>query len=201
MRISKCRFVFSFGVVLMLTLGYQPAWGQDCNGNGIQDSLDLLPTPFGLPDTPDLVTIPSGLRPTSVIATARDLNGDWISLDVNEDGLVDMATTPSFQSFITVLINNGVDSDGVWLGARDYKDEGLPLVFANTPQEPWAITAGDLNLDGHTDLAVIYRSTKPGRSGFARRDFIRSADVGPSPTYPVFSDNATRRCGVSGVIT
>ena len=163
MRISDCRMLFGFGVVLLLTMGYQPALGQDCNLNGIQDPLDLLPTPFGLPETPDVVSIIVGFSPTSVIATARDLNGNWMSLDVNEDGLVDMATTPAEQSFITVLINNGVDSDGVWLGARDYKDEGLPLVFGNTPQEPWAITAGDLNLDGHTDLGVIFR-TRVGRA-------------------------------------
>ena len=159
MRISESKLLFAFGVVVVLTMGYQPALGGDCNGNGIQDSLDLLPTPFGLPDTPDLVSILVGVRPTSVIATARDLNGDWISLDVNEDGLVDMATTPAGEEFITVLINNGVDSDGVWLGARNYKDEpDLPQVFADTPNEPYAITAGDLNLDGHTDLAVVYRS-------------------------------------------
>ena len=115
MRIYDCKSLFGFAVVLVLTMGEPPALAQDCNGNGIQDSLDLLPTPFGLPETPDLVSILVGVRPTSVIATARDLNGDWISLDVNEDGLVDMATTPSGEEFITVLINNGVDSspDGV----------------------------------------------------------------------------------------
>ena len=178
----------------MLTIVHPPALAQDCNANGIQDPLDLLATPFGLPETPDLVSITVGLRPTSVITTARDLNGDWISLDVNEDGLVDMATTPSGEEFITVLINDGVDSDGVWLGARDYKDEpDLPQVFANTPNEPWAITAGDLNRDGHTDLTVVYRS----RVGRALPDGTSSAPPMSGRARPTRFFQTIRHAGVA----
>ena len=39
MRIFVCRMLFGFGVVWLLTMAHQPALGQDCNGNGIQDSL------------------------------------------------------------------------------------------------------------------------------------------------------------------
>jgi hypothetical protein len=102
----------------------------DCNDNGIDDALDILPQNFGfLVVTPGY---PVGQTPVSLIA--RDLNGD---------GKPDLATANLNSGNFSVLLNQG---DGNLQQAASYR--------TGSRGHPFSLLSADLNGDGKLELAA-----------------------------------------------
>ena len=67
--------------------------------------------------------------------------------DFNEDGIQDLVATNTFLNNVAVLLGNG---DGTFNTAVSY-----PLnTSGNLGQAPWNVVVGDINQDGHLDLAI-----------------------------------------------
>ena len=63
--------------------------------------------------------------------------------DLNNDGLADLAVTNASSSTVSILINQGDDT---------FLTSNLPSYI--TGKSPYSVAIGDLNNDGHPDLAV-----------------------------------------------
>jgi hypothetical protein len=108
----------------------------DCNGNGVEDSLDLLPQGFAFLSAPTYPVL--GSEPNSLSA-----------VDLNSDGKPDLATatyrclgcSPPIPGGISVLFNKG---DG------SFEDAVIYPVVDNIR----SLVAADLNDDGKIDLAT-----------------------------------------------
>ena len=143
--------------------------GQDCNGNGIEDSLDVVPGEIVFPS----------IRPREVGGMA----GAVTAGDFNGDGRMDLAvqskSSDGTKQFAAVLLNDGGDL-------------GPPTLFP-VPRQMATLTAADVNGDGFVDLAcadqessaiAVLRGTGDGtlRAGTvhtvsARPVFLASVDL------------------------
>jgi hypothetical protein len=166
----RCFQVNAAAVALLL--GAAPGFAEDCNRNGVPDSLEAAPPVFVAPRY-----------------KVGDLPVSLAVVDMDRDGLLDVVTLNSGSSDLSVLRNRGdgtlegiltfqVRRSPVSMVAADLDGDGSPdlavghqlfylsvllrhgAAFAE-PVEYWifyhptAITAADLDRDGDLDLALV----------------------------------------------
>ncbi len=136
----------SFRLALALTGSMAPVLkGADCNQNGIDDALDLASRLDFLPPS----RVPLEGRPIFVTA-----GGPRAPLDLNRDGLVDLAVADYWEGGISVLIGTG--------------NGDFQLAFsALAGSSPREIAPGDIDADGLEDLVVVDPSYSGAGSGIS----------------------------------
>lgn len=156
---------------------------------------------------PDLVTANLSANSVSVLLNQGvDGGGSWLGFgpasgfsvgvwpdaiaigDFNLDGQADIATANRNSDNISVLINQGSDGGGAWLG------------MAATPQisigvQPRDLIADDINGDGAIDLVATNTgfSSVPGRAV----SLIVNGGLNQSSVWQGFSSGGTASCGSS----
>ena len=83
-----------------------------------------------------------------VMEGARAIAAD----DFDDDGFVDLATANGSSDTVSVLLNNGQDVGGEWLGFA----EAVDYVVGSYP---YALAVGDLDNDGNPELIVVNYSS------------------------------------------
>src|SRR5262245_57157468 len=117
-----CLLAFAFLLDRIATLH-----AFDCNGNGVEDAADLLPSDFGLNLAP---FYPAGALPY-----------DMIAVDLDGDTTLDIVTANHSSNDISLLFNQGRGSFG---GAIQYA----------VGEGPSFLIADDFNGDGNPDIAT-----------------------------------------------
>jgi len=119
--------VLAWSLEMVLCCG-RIVFAADCNGNGIDDALDIAAQGFGL-----LSTAGPAAGQSPHFLTAGDLNGD---------GTPDLVTGNIGSSDVTVLLNRG---DGRSMDSAAYPVEGTPR----------SVLVADLDGDGSPDIAAV----------------------------------------------
>jgi hypothetical protein len=119
--------VLVWSLEMVLCCG-QIAFAADCNGNGVDDAMDVAPQGFGFLSTAGPV---AGQSPR--LLSAGDLNGD---------GKPDIVTGNVGSSDVTVLLNRG---DGRSMDSAAYPLEGTPR----------SVLVADLDGEGSLDIAAV----------------------------------------------
>ena len=131
---------------------------------------EVLTGDFNEDGVVDIATANNGQNSIRVLIGGNDGTGHWngtfapavayatqeLSLaiasgDFNEDGITDLAATESFAQSIAIFLGNG--SAGVGDGTFQ------PALHLVDGAQPYDLTTGDFNEDGHVDLAVASGST------------------------------------------
>jgi hypothetical protein len=93
----------------------------------------------------------NGTFAPAVAYATQELSLAITSGDFNEDGITDLAATESYAQSIAIFLGNG--SAGVGDGTFQ------PAIHLVDGAQPYDLTTGDFNEDGHLDLAVASSST------------------------------------------
>lgn len=157
------RFLFAL-VLVTLWVSAQASYATDCNGNGVEDALDLSTgtstdcNANGIPDECDIApvldfySVPSVDNPVFPLSLA--------AADIDGDGDYDLLGGNLGVSAFSVVRNDGT---GIF---------GAPIQVA--ARHGWAIVADDFDGDGDPDVAIstsfssgIWIYTNDGSGGFA----------------------------------
>jgi len=95
-----------------------------------------------------VMTIPLGTDPRGLTARSLTRYGLPIPLDVNGDGFVDIAVADTLANTVWVVVNEGKDLFGAWLGYQ-------PAIGYDADSGTFSIAAGDLDGDSDADLATV----------------------------------------------
>src|SRR5688572_17268649 len=150
-------------LTVVLAVVALPVCGADCNGNGIEDALDLEPESVRFEPFPDLDL---AFRPTAVAIS-----------DLNRDGKPDLATVSRDTGVGSVLLNR---EGGSFLAPRNF-----PVAAA-----PAALAAADLDGDGAAEVAIAapFRLDLFRNGGAGEMAFAESFPHGANPVSVLFAD-------------
>ncbi|MEM7234028.1 MAG: VCBS repeat-containing protein, partial [Planctomycetota bacterium] len=160
------------GFVLALSgLGLFPAFAEDCNGNGVDDSVDLLERAVR---TKGAVSHVVGVTPRNVL-----------SVDVDRDGELDLVVSERHSDAFVVLRGLGTNDEGL----RDYSE---PVRFS-IPNPAW-MAAADFDGDGEQDIVTVSNLAaaariRRGKQGLAFHDVVEVPLPGTGWAYVIVADH------------